>query len=209
MSKNQVPVYCYQCVAGPDLMKVEVEDGVATRVVSKYDIRAEHPGSGQVCVKAYGLIQKTYNPDRIKQLMKRTNPRKGRGHDPGFVSVSWDEALDLVAAKAARGARAGPGGRVRISAARRKLRRRRHPAAVHGYVPCVPVRLGERGSRLRGGPWGEVLELGARLRGAVAPGVHRRPGQPYTNYILSFGHNGEASGGGPGSGARPTPACGA
>ena len=28
--KREVPVYCYQCVAGPDLMKVEVEDGVAT-----------------------------------------------------------------------------------------------------------------------------------------------------------------------------------
>ena len=25
--KREVPVYCYQCVAGPDLMKVEVEDG--------------------------------------------------------------------------------------------------------------------------------------------------------------------------------------
>lgn len=28
--KKQVPIYCYQCVAGPDLMKVEVENGVAT-----------------------------------------------------------------------------------------------------------------------------------------------------------------------------------
>ena len=31
--KKEVPVYCYQCVAGPDLLKVEVEDGVATHVV--------------------------------------------------------------------------------------------------------------------------------------------------------------------------------
>lgn len=41
-----VPVYCYQCVAGPDLMKVEVRDGVATRIESNYDIRNEHPGGG-------------------------------------------------------------------------------------------------------------------------------------------------------------------
>ena len=31
--------------------------------------------------------------------MKRTNPRKGRDEDPGFVPISWDEALDTVAKK--------------------------------------------------------------------------------------------------------------
>ena len=103
--RKMVPVYCSQCVAGPDLMRVEVEDGVATRIESNYGISDKHPGGGRVCVKAYGLIQKTYNPHRIKQPMKRTNPQKGRQHDPGFVPISWDEALDLVAEKL-RGIRA-------------------------------------------------------------------------------------------------------
>ncbi len=31
--------------------------------------------------------------------MKRTNPQKGRGVDPKFVPISWDEALDTVADK--------------------------------------------------------------------------------------------------------------
>ena len=31
--------------------------------------------------------------------MKRTNPMKGRGVDPKFVAISWDEALDTVADK--------------------------------------------------------------------------------------------------------------
>ena len=44
--KREVPVYCYQCVAGPDLMKVEVEDVVATRIVSNFVVRDEHPGGG-------------------------------------------------------------------------------------------------------------------------------------------------------------------
>ena len=86
---RKVPVYCYQCVAGPDLMKVEVEDGVATRIEPNYDIRGAHPGGGRVCVKAYGLIQKTYNPHRIKQPMKRTNPNKGREHDPPIGCGQW------------------------------------------------------------------------------------------------------------------------
>jgi anaerobic selenocysteine-containing dehydrogenase len=38
-----------------------------------------------------------YDPDRIKQPMKRTNPVKGRGVDPKWVAISWDEALDIVA----------------------------------------------------------------------------------------------------------------
>jgi phenylacetyl-CoA:acceptor oxidoreductase len=97
--KRKVPVYCYQCVAGPDLLTVDVEDGIATRIESNYAIADAHPGGGRVCVKAYGLIQKTYNPHRVRQPMKRTNPRKGRAYDPGFVPITWEEALDLVAGK--------------------------------------------------------------------------------------------------------------
>jgi anaerobic selenocysteine-containing dehydrogenase len=78
--RKKLPVYCNQCVGGPDLMRVEIEDGVATRIESNYDIANEHPGGGRVCVKACGLIQKTYNSNRIKQPMKRTNPKKGREH---------------------------------------------------------------------------------------------------------------------------------
>ncbi len=96
---SKKPVYCYQCVAGPDLLKVEVENGIATRIESNFDAKDVHPGGGRVCVKAYGLIQKTYNPHRVRQPMKRTNPKKGREHDPGFVPISWDEALDIVAQK--------------------------------------------------------------------------------------------------------------
>jgi phenylacetyl-CoA:acceptor oxidoreductase len=98
-TKSNIPVYCNQCVCGPDLMKVEVEDGVALRVLPNFDIGDEHPGCGRVCVKAYGLIQKTYNPNRIQQPMKRTNPKKGKDQDPGFVPITWDEALDMVAGK--------------------------------------------------------------------------------------------------------------
>ncbi len=94
---QQVPTYCYQCVAGPDLMTVKVVDGVATAVEPNFKAAGSHPGDGRVCVKAYGLIEKTYNPHRILTPMRRTNPHKGREHDPGFVPISWDEALGEVA----------------------------------------------------------------------------------------------------------------
>ena len=95
----RVPTYCYQCVAGPDLLTVKVVDGVATEVEPNFCAADVHPGGGKVCVKAYGLVQKTYNPHRVLTPMKRSNPNKGRDEDPGFVPISWDEAFELIAAK--------------------------------------------------------------------------------------------------------------
>lgn len=95
----KVKTYCYQCVAGPDLLEVEVEDGVATQVTPNFDAAGIHPGGGKVCVKAYGLVQKLYNPNRVRSPMRRTNPKKGRDEDPRFVPISWDEALNTIAAK--------------------------------------------------------------------------------------------------------------
>ncbi|MCP4358357.1 MAG: molybdopterin-dependent oxidoreductase [Chloroflexi bacterium] len=96
---KKFPTYCYQCVAGPDLLTVNVEEGVATEIEPNFAAADIHPAAGTVCVKAYGLIEKTYNPHRIQFPMKRTNPHKGRDEDPGFVPISWDEALTLVADK--------------------------------------------------------------------------------------------------------------
>ncbi len=94
---RRVPTYCYQCVAGPDLLEVKVQDGVATEVEPNFCAADVHPGGGKVCVKAFGLVQKTYNPNRVLAPMKRTNPVKGRDEDPGFVEISWDEAYTLIA----------------------------------------------------------------------------------------------------------------
>ena len=96
---RDVPTYCYNCVAGPDLLSVRVNDGVATEIGPNFAGLGLHPADGKPCVKAYGLIQKTYHPARILTPMKRTNPKKGIDQDPGFVPITWDEALDTIAAK--------------------------------------------------------------------------------------------------------------
>lgn len=96
---RRVPTYCYQCVAGPDLLTVKVEDGVATEVEPNFCAAAVHPGGGKVCVKAFGLVQKAYNPHRVLAPMKRRNPKKGRDQDPDWVEIGWDEALSTIADK--------------------------------------------------------------------------------------------------------------
>lgn len=98
-TSTSVSSYCYQCVAGPDLMKVDVMDGVPIQIRPNDTAAAVHPAHGKVCVKAFGLIQKTNNPNRIKTPMIRTNPEKGRGEDPKFREATWEEALELICDK--------------------------------------------------------------------------------------------------------------
>jgi anaerobic selenocysteine-containing dehydrogenase len=74
-------------------MLVEVDDhGRAVRV--KGD--PAHPFThGGLCVKVAHYEQRTYHANRLLYPMKRTG-RKGEGQ---FARISWDEALETVAAK--------------------------------------------------------------------------------------------------------------
>src|SRR5262245_49424029 len=96
---KRIPTYCYPCINGPDLLTVKVVDGVATEIEPNFAVRGMHPADGRICVKPYGLLQKLYNPHRVLKPMRRTNPRKGRNEDPGWVEIGWSEALDIVAEK--------------------------------------------------------------------------------------------------------------
>ncbi len=96
---KKIPTYCHQCYNGPDLLTVVVEDGLVHSIEPNPRCRDISPAEGKVCVKAFGLVQKMYNPDRIKTPLLRTNPRKGKDEDPGWKAISWDEALGLLADK--------------------------------------------------------------------------------------------------------------
>ncbi|MCC6212554.1 MAG: molybdopterin-dependent oxidoreductase [Burkholderiales bacterium] len=194
-ASKQIPIYCYQCVAGPDLLKVEVQDGVAKRIESNWEICSQHPGGGRVCVKAYGLIQKTYNPNRVKQPMKRTNPKKGRGEDPGFVPISWDEAFDLVGAKLrelrARGLTDESGfPRLAMTTGGGGT-----PVQYMGTLPAFMAAWGPLDQGFGAGQ-GVKCHHSEHLYGEL---WHRAfivsPDTPYVNYIINCGSNVEASGG--------------
>ncbi len=77
-------------------IQIFVEGGRAVRVRGNPNSKTNH---GYVCPRGHLIPQQTYDPDRIKVPMKRTNPAKGRGVDPKWVPISWDEALDIVAGK--------------------------------------------------------------------------------------------------------------
>jgi phenylacetyl-CoA:acceptor oxidoreductase len=192
-TKKTVKSFCYQCVAGPDLMEIEVENGVATRLESQYGIQDVHPGGGRVCVKAYGLIQKTYNPHRIKQPMRRTNPKKGKNEDPGFEPISWDEAFDIVACKMKKVFETGlidSSGYPRIAAS---FGGGGTPTQYMGTFPALLSAIGKVDLGFGAGQ-GVKCYHSEHLYGEL---WHRAfivaPDTPRVKYILSCGHNGDAA----------------
>ena len=192
---TKIATYCYQCVAGPDLLKVKIEDGVATAIEPNFDAEDVHPAAGRVCVKAFGLVQKTYNPNRVLQPMKRTNPKKGSHEDPGFVPISWDEALDTIAAKL-RGIREtgllDGSGYPRVAAS---FGGGGTPTAYMGTFPALLAAWGPVDMSFGSGQ-GVKCYHSEHLYGEL---WHRAfivcPDTPRSKYILSFGSNIEASGG--------------
>ena len=49
-----------------------------------------------ICPKGNAGIETLYDPDRISKPLRRTNPKKGIGIDPGFVEISWEEAYNEI-----------------------------------------------------------------------------------------------------------------
>ncbi|MDO9309877.1 MAG: molybdopterin-dependent oxidoreductase, partial [Deltaproteobacteria bacterium] len=88
-----IPSTCQGCTAWCPV-EFLVQEG---RIVKVRGNQLSKANGGYCCPRGHLMIQQTYDPDRIKVPMKRTNPQKGRGIDPKFVPISWDEALDTLA----------------------------------------------------------------------------------------------------------------
>jgi len=73
-------------------MLVTVEDGVAKKIQGD----PEAPFTdGTICTKVSHYLERTYSADRLRHPLKRVG-KKGKGE---FRQISWDEALDEIAAR--------------------------------------------------------------------------------------------------------------
>lgn len=72
---------------------VTVQNGRAIKVEGD---QSSYQSSGNCCGKSQSSIQAAYHPDRIYHPLKRTNPK---GEDPGWVRISWDEAMEIIGEK--------------------------------------------------------------------------------------------------------------
>lgn len=89
------PATCQGCTSWC-AQQVYVADGRAVKVRGNPHSKVNGSAS---CPRAHMALQQVYDPDRVKVPLKRTNPKKGRNEDPGFVPISWDEAIEAIADK--------------------------------------------------------------------------------------------------------------
>ena len=84
---------CQGCLSNCPV-QVTIEDERAVRVRGN---AASAATGGGVCPALAITLEQEYDPDRVAMPLRRRNPRKGRGVDPQFEPVTWDEALDEIA----------------------------------------------------------------------------------------------------------------
>jgi molybdopterin-containing oxidoreductase family molybdopterin binding subunit len=77
-------------------IKVRRVNGIVTQVEGNPDAPT---GRGSICPKGLAGPQLLYDPYRVNYPLKRTNPEKGLGIDPGYERISWDEALETIVSK--------------------------------------------------------------------------------------------------------------
>jgi anaerobic selenocysteine-containing dehydrogenase len=88
-----VPTTCFNCESACGLLAYVDRD---TGQVRKFEGNPEHPGSrGRNCAKGPATINQVTDPDRVLYPMKRAG-RRGEGR---WARISWDEALDALAAR--------------------------------------------------------------------------------------------------------------
>jgi anaerobic selenocysteine-containing dehydrogenase len=84
-----IPTVCGQCIGGCGTL-VRVIDGWAVNIAGN----PLHPvNRGTLCPKGIAGLQGLYDPDRIRTPLKR----KGKRGEGRWDSISWDEALSIVA----------------------------------------------------------------------------------------------------------------
>jgi anaerobic selenocysteine-containing dehydrogenase len=88
-----VPTTCFNCESACGLLAYVDRE---TLEVKKFEGNPEHPGSrGRNCAKGPATLNQVNDPDRILYPMKRA----GKRGENRWQRVSWDEALDDIAAR--------------------------------------------------------------------------------------------------------------
>ena len=91
-----VPTTCFNCESACGLLAYVDKSSLQ---VQKFEGNPEHPGSrGRNCAKGPATLNQITDPDRILHPLKRAG-RRGEGK---WVEVSWDEALQDIAARIRR-----------------------------------------------------------------------------------------------------------
>ncbi|MBV8826410.1 MAG: molybdopterin-dependent oxidoreductase [Hyphomicrobiales bacterium] len=88
---HQIRGYCGLCIARCGTVAT-VENGRFTRL----DPDPTHPTGAAICAKGRAAPELVYHKNRLTRPLRRTRPKGDP--DPGWEEISWDAALDQIAA---------------------------------------------------------------------------------------------------------------
>jgi anaerobic selenocysteine-containing dehydrogenase len=81
---------CLNCPARCGI-RVRVVNGKAVKITGNPNSLVSE---GKICPRAHVGLQVLYDPGRILSPLKRGNSEKGKGIDPKWIPISWDQALN-------------------------------------------------------------------------------------------------------------------
>src|SRR5574341_1902034 len=90
-----IPTSCALCYGSCSILAHRV-DGTIVKIEGNPDSAV---GKGRLCGKGVSGIMTHYDPNCVDVPLRRTNPVKGKGVDPGWKEITWDEALDEITAR--------------------------------------------------------------------------------------------------------------
>src|SRR3990170_8914485 len=99
-----IPTTCGVCYSVCAL-QVHRVNGTVVKIEGNPDSATNR---GRLCPRGVSGIMTLYDPNRVNVPLKRTNPEKGLNTDPGWVQITWEEALDTVAARLSKIRREDP-----------------------------------------------------------------------------------------------------
>jgi thiosulfate reductase / polysulfide reductase chain A len=98
IEEKWVATSCLNCPSRCGI-RVRVVNGKAVRIAGN---PLSHVSEGKVCPRAHIGLQVLYDPERINVPLKRTRKEKGKGIDPQWAPISWDQALGEITSRLTR-----------------------------------------------------------------------------------------------------------
>lgn len=90
-----VSTSCLNCSARCGIT-VRVDNEKAVQIKGN---RFSMVSEGQICPRGHIGLQVLYDPERIFSPLKRSQSKKGRGIDPQWKPISWDQAIEEITRK--------------------------------------------------------------------------------------------------------------
>lgn len=175
LGENWVRSTCIICLNRCGILAHVAEDGGVDKILGDPDNPHNY---GKTCAKGDSGMEGLRVPDRITQPLRRTNPEKGVGVDPGWEPISWEDALSVVAGRLREIRKENPL-RLMLATFDAFQFRGAHLASwVNGYgLPGYQT-------------WSAQIFCGNNVHGILymnQNAFEQVPDAIYTNYILLFG----------------------